>query len=235
MTPIKFPQHIDWYTFLENNHNLQYLENTNLFFKNFPSQRIVYPSSIDIFNAFKLCSFKKCRVIIIGQDPYHNPGQAHGLAFSVQQAKLPPSLKNIFKEIYSDLGIQNIHGDLSCWAKQGVLLINSILTVTKNQPGSHQKAGWQAFTDSVIQTLSEEKNNLVFLLWGRYAQEKKVLIDESKHLVLEAAHPSPFSAHRGFYGCKHFSKTNAYLQKTGQETIDWSVGPLQGTQQQIAF
>ncbi len=187
--------------------------------------RTIYPKPENIFRAFDLCPFDKVKVVLLGQDPYHGPNQAHGLAFSVQNGiKNPPSLKNIFKEIESDLGIKlSGKGDLSNWAKQGVLLLNATLTVIASQAGSHQKKGWEEFTNAVIKTLSDKKENLVFLLWGAYAQSKAELINPNKHLILKAPHPSPLSAHRGFLGCKHFSQTNTFLEKTGQEKIDWNV------------
>lgn len=187
--------------------------------------KIIYPPDSTIFNALKLTPYNNVKVVILGQDPYHGIGQAHGLCFSVQYGiKLPPSLKNIFKELYLDLGIlPPNHGNLSNWAKDGVLLLNSILTVEANSPASHQNKGWEIFTDSVIQSLSEKRDNLVFLLWGKYAQSKADLIDTSKHLILKAAHPSPFSAHNGFFGCKHFSETNNFLSSKGISTINWKL------------
>lgn len=186
---------------------------------------ILYPKGKDIFNAYNTTPFENVKVVILGQDPYHGEGQAHGLSFSVQKGiKPPPSLKNIFKEIKSDLDIAPPnHGELTHWAEQGVLLLNAILTVRAKQPASHRKIGWEQFTDATIKTLSTEREHLVFLLWGNFAQQKKHLIDESKHLILTAAHPSPFSAHRGFFGCQHFSKTNTYLVETGQNAIDWQI------------
>lgn len=185
--------------------------------------KIIYPPGPLIFNAFDKTPFKKVKVVLLGQDPYHNPGQAHGLSFSVPKGvAMPPSLVNIFKEIKTDLGISlPAHGDLEKWAKQGVLLLNASLTVRKNEPGSHSKIGWLTFTNAVIQQISDEKKDVVFLLWGRFAHEKQALIDETKHAVLKAAHPSPFSADKGFFGCRHFSKTNAYLTKHGLDPIDW--------------
>ena len=164
--------------------------------------------------------------MILGQDPYHGPGQANGLCFAVNEnVPLPPSLQNIWKEISSDLNVTAPrHGDLENWAKQGVLLLNATLTVRANHAGSHQKKGWEQFTDAIIKTISEKKTGVVFLLWGKYAQVKGAVIDESKHLVLKAAHPSPLSAHNGFFGCKHFSKTNEYLQQHGKKNIEWAKG-----------
>jgi uracil-DNA glycosylase len=183
----------------------------------------IFPPGKYIFNALDKCPFQETRVVIIGQDPYHNPGQAHGLCFSVPQAvDYPPSLLNIFKEIRADLGIETHNsGDLERWAVQGVLLLNSILTVRMNQPGSHQNKGWEKFTDAVISLLSLKRENLVFILWGKYAQNKGMRIDRSKHLVLESVHPSPLSASRGFFGNNHFSRCNKYLAEHGMEPIDW--------------
>ena len=183
----------------------------------------VYPPGKLIFNAFNLCPFDKVKVVIIGQDPYHGPGQAHGLCFSVNDGiQPPPSLVNIFKEINSDLGKpipQN--GNLTRWAKQGVLLLNATLTVRAHQAGSHQRRGWEEFTDAVIRKLAEEKSNLVFILWGSYAQKKGAFIDRNKHLVLTSVHPSPLSAYNGFFGNHHFSLANDYLVKNGKTAIDW--------------
>ncbi len=188
--------------------------------------KVIYPPGSLIFNAFELTPFDKVKVVILGQDPYHGKGQAHGLSFSVMKGvKPPPSLQNIFREIVSDLGIQfsGTYGDLSHWARQGVLLLNASLTVREGEPMSHSKIGWEQFTDAVIKTVSAQKENVVFMLWGRFAQEKQALIDATKHLILKAAHPSPFSAYNGFMGCKHFSKANDYLVKNGKEPIDWSL------------
>lgn len=185
--------------------------------------KTIYPPKDQIFTAFNLSSFKNTKVIILGQDPYHNEGQAHGLSFSVPDGvRVPPSLRNIYQELSSDLSITpSQSGNLTHWATQGVLLLNSALTVEKNLPGSHAKSGWVDFTDTVIDILNEKKQNLVFLLWGAYAQKKTELIDQDKHLVLMTAHPSPFSAHKGFFGCKHFSKTNDYLKIHKLKTINW--------------
>jgi uracil-DNA glycosylase len=187
---------------------------------------IVYPKGIDIFNAFSHTPLDKVKVVILGQDPYHGDGQAHGLSFSVQKGiTVPPSLKNIYKELaleFTDFKVPN-HGDLTAWAEQGVLLLNATLTVRANQPGSHQKKGWEIFTDQVISALSTQKTGLVFLLWGKYAQQKEILIDTNKHFVLKAAHPSPFSAYNGFFGSDHFKKTNEILEKEGLEPINWQI------------
>lgn len=183
----------------------------------------IYPPASHIFNAFNLCPFDRIKVVIIGQDPYHGPGQAHGLCFSVRdRVALPPSLINIYKEIESDMGYTPYpSGNLQRWASQGVLLLNATLTVRAHQAGSHQGKGWEVFTDSVIRIVSNEKKNLVFFLWGSYAQRKGVTIDRSRHLVLESVHPSPLSAARGFFGNKHFSRCNAYLEKNGIKPVDW--------------
>jgi uracil-DNA glycosylase len=183
----------------------------------------IYPPGGLIFNAFNLCQFQNVRAVIIGQDPYHGPGQAHGLCFSVKEGVgFPPSLVNIFKEIELDMGLSRpTSGNLERWASQGVLLLNATLTVRAHQAGSHQKKGWEQFTDSVITTLNNEKQNIVFFLWGAYAQKKGESIDRSKHLVLESVHPSPLSASRGFFGNRHFSKCNDYLSANGIMPIDW--------------
>lgn len=189
------------------------------------SNKIIYPSQEQIFKAFTFFPFENTKLIILGQDPYHGENQANGLAFSVnKEQKVPPSLRNIYLELSSDLNIKTpTHGDLSAWAKQGVLLLNSVLTVEKDSPGSHQHKGWEEFTDHVLYKLNTELHNLVFLLWGNYAKSKLKLLDTQKHLVLTANHPSPLSAYRGFFGCKHFSKSNEYLVKHGKNPIDWSI------------
>ena len=185
----------------------------------------VYPKAGDIFSAFNLCSFDSTKIVVIGQDPYHGPEQAHGLCFSVPKGiKPPPSLKNIFKELHADLNFEiPNHGDLASWAQQGVLLLNATLTVRAKQAASHQKKGWEQFTNRVIKEVSDKKKGVVFLLWGRLAQDKKILIDGTKHHILTAPHPSPFSAHSGFFGCKHFSKTNSLLSQQNQSPINWQI------------
>lgn len=187
--------------------------------------KIIYPPGALLFNAFDKTPFDKVKVVLLGQDPYHNPGQAQGLSFSVPKGiTKPPSLINIFKELQSDLGIiPSADGNLEKWAMQGVLLLNASLTVRKNEPASHSKIGWIDFTDAVIKKISMQKKGLVFLLWGKFAQDKQTLIDETKHHVLKAAHPSPFSADKGFFGCKHFSKTNEFLMLEGLQPIDWKL------------
>ena len=186
---------------------------------------IIYPEGRYIFNAFELCPFTETKVVILGQDPYHGPGQAHGLCFSVQDGiKPPPSLVNIYKELQTDTGFQiPNHGNLTKWAKQGVLLLNASLTVQAHKANSHSDIGWTNFTDVVIKTLSDQKKHLVFLLWGAYARKKKALIDREKHLILESAHPSPLSAYNGFFGNRHFSKTNEYMMAQGLGPIDWQL------------
>ncbi|MBN9484060.1 MAG: uracil-DNA glycosylase [Bacteroidetes bacterium 43-93] len=187
--------------------------------------KVIYPPGKFIFNAFNTTPFNDVKVVILGQDPYHNPGQAHGLSFSVPLGvPPPPSLVNIFKEQHEDLGIDiPNHGNLEKWAKQGVLLLNAALTVEANKPMSHSKIGWHHFTDDVIRIISEKKDHVVFMLWGSFAKSKQDLIDKSKHLVLTAAHPSPLSAHNGFFGCHHFSKANKWLQDKGMKPIDWAL------------
>lgn len=195
------------------------------FLKKEYSTKIIYPPMNDIFNAFKFTPYNKVKAVILGQDPYHNEGQAHGLCFSVKKGvKIPPSLVNIYKELNQDLGLKiPDHGCLTKWAQEGVLLLNTTLTVRENQANSHSKCGWQDFTDEVIKLLSERQTPMVFLLWGANARSKKQFIDVSKHLILECAHPSPLSAFNGFFGCKHFSTTNDFLLKNGIEPIDWQI------------
>lgn len=183
----------------------------------------IFPPGSLIFNAFNTTAIEKVKVVMLGQDPYHGQGQAHGLCFSVSNGiPKPPSLINIFKELHEDVGVPiPDHGNLTHWARQGVFLLNASLTVRSAEPMSHAKIGWAEFTNAVIKTISEKKDRVVFILWGKFAQEKKYLIDESKHLILKAAHPSPLSAHTGFFGCKHFSKSNEWLMKNGIDPVDW--------------
>lgn len=189
------------------------------------SGKIIYPPNAEVFNAIALTPFSQVKVVIIGQDPYHGPRQAHGLCFSVKSpTPPPPSLVNIFTELESDVGIPRPkHGDLTSWARQGVLLLNAVLTVQDGKPGSHANKGWERFTSKIIEELNNRREHLVFLLWGAYAQKKAEHVDRSKHLVLTAPHPSPLSSYRGFFGCKHFSQANAYLARHGEEPIDWSL------------
>jgi len=212
-----------WKGQLENEFEKEYFSNLIHFVKEEYQTQTVYPPGKEIFRAFDKCAFEDVKVVIIGQDPYHGAGQANGLCFSVRDGvRPPPSLVNIFKEINKDLGKPiPASGDLERWAEQGVLLLNATLTVRGSTPGSHQNKGWEIFTDAVIKMISNLKTNVVFLLWGAYAQKKGEVIDRSKHLVLMSAHPSPFSADRGFFGCKHFSKANEYLKSKGLKEIDW--------------
>lgn len=212
-----------WKSHLSAEFERPYFQQLIEFVKSEYNTNTVYPPGKEIFKAFDSCDFEQVKVVIIGQDPYHGPGQANGLCFSVRDGvRMPPSLVNIFKEIKVDLNKPiPASGDLERWANQGVLLLNATLTVRASTPGSHQNKGWETFTDAVIKTISDQKENLVFLLWGAYAQKKGEVIDRNKHLVLMSAHPSPFSADRGFFGCKHFSKANAYLKSKGLGEIDW--------------
>jgi len=213
-----------WKRALSDQFELDYFKKlTEIVRTSYTNGEVVYPPPKLIFNAFEICPFNNVKVVILGQDPYHGEGQAHGLCFSVQDGvKVPPSLQNIYKELQSDLGIPiRTTGDLSSWAKQGVLLLNATLTVEAGKPGSHQGLGWETFTDTVIKKISDDKEHVVFLLWGKYAQEKGKIIDTTKHLVLTAPHPSPFSAYTGFFGCKHFSKANEYLEAHDIIPIDW--------------
>lgn len=213
-----------WKKYLEGEFAQPYFAELAAFVKDEYRKEVVYPPPKYIFRAFDLCPFEKIKVVILGQDPYHGVQQANGLCFAVNDGiALPPSLQNIFKEIESDFGKSLVHksGDLSRWAEQGVLLLNATLTVRARMAGSHQEHGWERFTDAAIRALSEEREHLVFMLWGNYAKAKGAHIDRTKHLILEAAHPSPFSAANGFFGCKHFSKANDYLVTHGEIPIDW--------------
>jgi len=216
----------EWYDLLNNEFEKPYFRNIVDILKTEKEQgNIIYPPENEIFSAFNLTPFNKIKVVIIGQDPYHGQGQAHGLCFSVKNGIIPPpSLINIFKEISANTGASfSTSGDLSSWAKQGVLLLNAILTVKANQPGSHQKLGWEQFTNAVISLISEKKDGVIFLLWGKFAESKALLIDENKHYFLKAPHPSPYSANSGFFGCKHFSKTNEILRSLKKEPINWGL------------
>lgn len=212
-----------WKKHLIDEFGKEYFQKLITFVKKEYSSKTIYPPPKFIFRAFDMCPFDDVKVVILGQDPYHGKGQANGLCFSVNDGvALPPSLQNIFKEIEADIGITvERSGNLDRWAKQGVLLLNATLTVEHARAGSHQHQGWEEFTDSVIKLLSDKKSNLVFMLWGRYAQVKGARIDSKKHLVLTSAHPSPFSAYSGFFGNKHFSKANAYLVEHGKKPVDW--------------
>ena len=216
-------EHESWKTKLEAEFTKEYYKQLITFIRQEDIEETIYPPKKERFNAYNLTAFSDVKVVILGQDPYHGEGQAHGLAFSVHnQKKLPPSLINIYKELVDDMGCElPISGDLSSWADQGVFLLNTVLTVRAASAGSHQKQGWEEFTDATIRLLSEKKEHLVFVLWGKPAQKKEKLIDTSKHLVLKAPHPSPLSSYRGFFGSKPFSKSNAYLVQNGIKPIEW--------------
>ena len=218
--------HESWKDVLKSEFNKPYFQQIVTFLKmEKATGKTVFPPGSLIFNAFNTTHFDKVKIVLLGQDPYHGPGQAHGLSFSVPDGITPPpSLMNIFKELQNDLGLQPPRsGNLTKWAFNGVLLLNASLTVRVNEPMSHSKMGWAEFTNAVITKLSALRKNIVFLLWGKFAQEKQLLIDETKHFVLKAAHPSPYSANNGFFGCKHFSKANEYLMKNGIDPVDWSL------------
>lgn len=219
-----------WFKVLEEEFNAPYFAALKDFLKNEKAAgKTIFPPGPDIFTAFNTTTFENVKVVILGQDPYHGVGQAHGLSFSVKPGiKPPPSLKNMYKELVTDIdGFEAPnHGYLLDWAKQGVLMLNAILTVRASEPASHHKQGWEQFTDAAIRKISSESEHVVFLLWGKYAQNKESLIDASKHLILKAAHPSPFSAHNGFFGCQHFSKANDYLSANGRAVINWKLSPL---------
>lgn len=218
-----------WLAALESEFQQPYMQQLKHFLQAQKAQgATVFPRGGEIFNAFEHTPLDRVKVVILGQDPYHGPGQAHGLCFSVRPGvAIPPSLRNIYKEIERDLGIPPPdHGNLNHWADQGVLLLNSVLTVNAGQAGSHQGKGWETFTDRVVEVVNRECEGVVFLLWGSYAQRKGAVIDRERHCVLTAPHPSPLSAHRGFLGCGHFSAANAWLEQRGQAPIDWSLPPL---------
>ena len=214
-----------WNTVLQSEFEKPYFKDLLTFVTQEREVKTIYPPQDQVFKALEVVDFSAIKVVILGQDPYHGEFQANGLAFSVHKGvKFPPSLKNIFKELEDDLGIRNLqNGDLSSWAEQGVLLLNATLTVEASKAGSHQKKGWEQFTDRVIEEVATKGQHIVFVLWGSYAQKKGKMIDREKHLVIETAHPSPLSVYRGFYGSKPFSKINAYLAEVGQQPIDWQV------------
>lgn len=213
----------NWKIHLADEFEKPYFKTLTSFVKQEYQTQQIYPPGKHIFNAFNFCPFNEVKVVIIGQDPYHGPGQAHGLCFSVMNdTKIPPSLRNIFKEINQDVGTEiPSSGNLERWAKQGVLLLNATLTVRDGQAASHQKKGWETFTDAAIKSLAEKREGIVFLLWGAYAQKKAEMIDSKKHLILKSVHPSPLSASRGFFGNHHFTRTNTYLSENGKSTIIW--------------
>lgn len=212
-----------WHQHLAKEFQKPYFAQLVSFVKTAYQHHSIYPPAKEIFRAFELCSFEATKVVILGQDPYHGPGQAHGLCFSVREnVSIPPSLANIFTEIHNELGVKRpANGSLERWAKEGVLLLNATLTVQAKTPGSHQNKGWEKFTDAVIRTLSQTKAHIVFLLWGAYAQKKASLIDMTKHLILQSPHPSPYAAGRGFFGNQHFIKANAYLEENNLTTVQW--------------
>lgn len=211
-----------WDVVLKHEMEKEYFRNLGIFVKSEYRKKIIYPEYKNIFNALRYTDYDQVKVVILGQDPYHGEGEAHGLSFSVKEGvKTPPSLLNIFKELKSDLGIERTKTDLTDWANEGVLLLNSIMTVVKDSPLSHKDKGWEIFTDKLIELLGERKEPLVFILWGSYARSKKVLIKNKNHLILESVHPSPLSANRGFFGSKPFSKTNNFLIKNNIEPIRW--------------
>jgi len=214
-----------WKVVLQNEFEKKYIKNLKQFLTNEKERYQIFPKGTEIFNAFNSTPFHKLKVVILGQDPYHGKGQAHGLSFSVPKGvKTPPSLVNIFKEIEEDLKINNHgKGDLTKWAEQGVLLLNATLTVRSNMAGSHQNKGWEQFTDKVISTIPEEREGIIFLLWGRFAQNKSKLIEKSKHHILMSSHPSPLSSYRGFLGCKHFSECNEILKRKNKTEINWQL------------
>ena len=216
---------MSWYEVLRPQFEAPYFADLKQFLLGEKRQYVVYPPGPLIFNAFNLTPFEKVKVVILGQDPYHGPGQAHGLSFSVPDGvPFPPSLQNIFKELHDDLGVPMARsGNLEKWAREGVLLLNASLTVRAGQAASHSHHGWEQFTDAAIQALSQHREHLVFLLWGNYAIAKQSLIDQGRHLVLKTVHPSPLSAHRGFFGCHHFSQANRYLEAHGVTPIDWTL------------
>lgn len=212
----------EWDNILKDEYEKDYFKQLNLFIEEEYNNNIIYPNKDNIYNALKLISFDDIKVVILGQDPYHREKEAHGLAFSVQEGiKLPPSLVNIFKELDSDLGIKRNKGNLEDWAKEGVLLLNTVLTVRKDNPNSHKNKGWEKFTDSVIKVLNDKDDSIVFILWGNNAKNKKIFINNPKHLIIESTHPSPFSCHSGFFGSKPFSKTNDFLVKNSKKPINW--------------
>ena len=219
-----------WYEVLGEEFNKDYMRQLRQFLvAQKESGKVIFPPGSQWFAAFNHTPFDRVRVVILGQDPYHGPRQAHGLCFSVLPGvKVPPSLVNMYQELQDDLGITPAsHGCLTSWAKQGVLLLNATLTVEQANAGAHQGKGWEQFTDQAISALNDQREGIVFLLWGSYAQKKGAFIDQSRHLVLKSVHPSPLSAYRGFFGCKHFSKTNDYLQNNGQQPIDWQLPSVQ--------
>ncbi|MHA6253373.1 uracil-DNA glycosylase [Oceanobacillus sp. CAU 1775] len=215
----------DWQQILQDEFQKDYYLAIRQFLKEEYKEKAVFPPMEDIFNALHYTSYENTKVVILGQDPYHGPNQAHGLSFSVQrEVRTPPSLKNIYKELHADLGHPiPEHGNLVDWAKQGVLLLNTVLTVRQGEPNSHKEKGWEIFTNKIIQAVNEKEDPVVFILWGRHAQEKEVLITNDRHYIIKSPHPSPFSANKGFFGSKPFSKTNEFLVRAGRDTINWEI------------
>lgn len=216
-----------WLAVLKPEFDKEYMKNLKSFLVEEQQSHVVYPPNAEIFSAFEHTPFDKVRVVILGQDPYHGPGEAHGLSFSVKKGiRIPPSLRNIYKELHSDIGLTTPnHGHLLEWAQQGVLLLNTVLTVRHKTANSHQKKGWETFTDKAIQELSDQRDNIVFILWGSKAKAKLNLIDQDKHHIIQSAHPSPLAVRYGFFGSKPFSKTNTFLKSIGQKPIDWTLTP----------
>lgn len=233
MNPILKQIHPSWEPLFKKEIQTEYFKKLHNYLDSEKKNHAVFPPENEIFHAFEVVSLQKLKVVILGQDPYHGKGEAHGLSFSVKpHVKVPPSLKNIYKEIKDDLDIEPPnHGYLESWARQGVMLLNTTLTVRKDSPGSHQKKGWENFTDKAIEFISAQKKHVVFFLWGNHAKQKEPLINNKQHLVLKAAHPSPFSARSGFFGCRHFSKANEYLSYHNNIPIDWSLPELKQKQQ----
>lgn len=215
--------HPSWQAVLKHEFDQPYYKSLVSFVNQEYATQTVFPPSQFVYNSLNFTHFEDVKAVILGQDPYHGPSQANGLCFSVNEAvPIPPSLRNIYTELSQDLGIDTpLTGNLERWARQGVLLLNATMTVRAHEPGSHQNRGWEQFTDAIVQAISRERKEVVFMLWGNYAQQKGTAIDRSKHLILKAPHPSPLSAYRGFFGCRHFSKANAYMKKTGKAGIDW--------------
>ncbi len=220
--------HNEWFPWLRTEWEQPYFKNLSAFLKVQYQTKEIYPPRVQVFSAFEACDLPDIKVVILGQDPYHEPGQAHGMCFSVNPGiEIPPSLENIYKELQADCGCYYPNnGYLMPWAKQGVFLLNTVMTVERGRANSHQGRGWETFTDHVIQKINDKKEPVAFLLWGRNARSKVSMIDESRHLVLEAAHPSPLSAYRGFFGCRHFSRANAFLKSRGREPINWQIENL---------
>lgn len=226
MNQRSFDLNSEWLSHVKTEFDQPYMQQLQLFLQSEKNNgKVIYPDDENVFSALNITPLSKVKVVILGQDPYHGPDQAHGLSFSVPHGvAMPPSLLNIHKELATDLDCQMpLHGNLTAWAEQGVLLLNAVLTVEQAQAASHRGKGWERFTDRLINLINQQRNGVVFLLWGAYAQKKGSAIDQDKHLVLQAPHPSPLSSYRGFFGCRHFSQANGYLKKNGQSPIDWQI------------